>query len=81
MIHFIKNIPESKDVKLTRASVSHLKHRDTITRAVPRNVENETFVKHLKEQIPTFDEESFFKELSTESRKKARAQRKLVNNN
>lgn len=46
--------------------ISALKNRNTITRAVPRSVENENFIEYVKSRIETFKDDLFFRELSSD---------------
>lgn len=66
LIDFIYEYKPAQEVKLTPKRISDLKNRNTITRAVPRTVENESFIKYVKNSIKTFNEELFFRELSSE---------------
>lgn len=62
-----------QDVKLSRQSISNLKNRVTITRAVPRTPENESFVEYIKKHIETFDSDGFFRELTIDAIKARKA--------
>jgi len=67
IIEFVYNHEPARDVKLTLSSISKLKNRNTIPRAVPRTPENENFINYVKQNIKHFNSELFFKELSSES--------------
>jgi len=64
---FIYNYEPAKNINITPSIISHLKHRNTIPRSVPRNKENENFIKYIKDKIPTFEVDNFFTELSSDS--------------
>jgi hypothetical protein len=51
-------------VKLTPSSISNLKHRKTIPRAVPRNSDTELFIEYVKSHINTFNSDLFFREFT-----------------
>jgi len=67
LIEFIYNYEPAREVKLTPSSISHLKNRNSIARAVPRTVENECFIEYVKQHIKSFDSDRFFRELSSEA--------------
>lgn len=67
LIEFIYNYEPAREVKLTPSSISHLKNRNSIARAVPRTVENESFIEYVKQHIKSFDNDRFFRELSSEA--------------
>ena len=67
LIDFIYKHQPALEVKITPSSVSKLKNRDTISRAVPRTVENEAFIDYVKSHISSFEVDRFFRELSSES--------------
>lgn len=69
LIEFIYGFEPAREVKLSVSSISRLKNRNTITRSVPRTSVNESFINYVKEHIPSFDSDLFFKELSTEKTK------------
>jgi hypothetical protein len=66
LIEFIYNYEPAREVKLTPSSISRLKNRNSISRAVPRTVENESFIDYVKQHIKSFDSDRFFRELSNE---------------
>ena len=76
LIDFIYSHEPARVVKLTSSCISHLKNRNTITRAVPRTKENELFITHVMKTIKTFDSELFFRELSEEARKRKKESKK-----
>lgn len=67
IIDFVYGYKPARVVKLSLSSVSRLKNRNTISRTVPRTVENEMFISYIKETFSDFDDDRFFKELSIES--------------
>ena len=67
IIDFIYNYEPAREVKLSYSSMSNLKHRNTISRTVPRTPENEGFIAYVKDNIVDFKTDLFFKELSDES--------------
>lgn len=69
LIDFIYAHEPARIVKLTSSSISRLKNRNTISRTVPRTLENEAFISYVKENIVSFNSDLFFKELSSESLK------------
>lgn len=73
IIRFIHGYAPARHIKLTKSSISNLRNRNTIPRAVPRIKENEDFVKYVKKFID-FDSDLFFRELSEEA---IRAKKKL----
>lgn len=68
LIDFIYGFEPARMVKLSLSGISHLKNRNTISRAVPRNDENEAFVIYVKQFINTFNDDLFFRELSSAAR-------------
>ena len=72
IIDFVRNYEPAREVKLSLSSMSRLKQRNSISRTVPRTVENESFVSYVKGSFIDFDGERFFKELSEESLKTLR---------
>jgi hypothetical protein len=67
IIEFVYGCKEASVVKLTPSSMSYLKHRNTISRAVPRTVENEIFIDYVKKHFNTFNSDLFFREFSDEN--------------
>lgn len=67
IIEFIHKHEPARTVKLSLSSMSRLKNRNSISRTVPRTIENESFVSYVKENINLFESERFFKELSDEA--------------
>ena len=61
LIQFIHGFDHSKNVKLSRQSVSQLKHKKLVLRPVPKTPENVAFVDYLASKIPVFDKQSFLK--------------------
>lgn len=78
LIAFVYEFVSPQDVKLTPSTLSNLKHRKTISRTVPRTPENDAFINSVKKTIPSFEDEAFFRELSSEGRKQARAELKVL---
>ena len=76
LIEFIYGYEPAQEVKLSVSSISKLKLRNTISRAVPRTKENELFINYIKEHIDTFNSELFFRELSTEKIRLLKSQKK-----
>lgn len=66
LIDFVYTYEEARIVRLTPSSISNLKHRKTIARAVPRTLENELFINYVKSKINTFNSDLFFREFSDE---------------
>lgn len=64
IIDFIYGHEPSREVKLSVNNISKLKGRVTISRAVPRTIENESFVEYVKTHINTFNTDRFFREYS-----------------
>jgi hypothetical protein len=77
---FIHKYEPASNIKITPSMISNLKHRNTIPRSVPRNEENEKFIEYVKNSIPTFDVDKFFKELSSETIKALKDNRKQNKN-
>ena len=67
IIEFIHNYEPAREVKLSLSSLSKLKHRNTISRTVPRTAENESFIAYVQQHIKDFEADRFFKELSSEA--------------
>lgn len=67
LIDFIHFHEPTREVKLTLSSISKLKGRNTIARAVPRTPENESFINYVKTNISTFESDRFFREFSSEA--------------
>lgn len=61
IIKFVKSHKSCSLVKISKSSISHLKSLDSISRTVPRTVENEEFVAYVKKSFASFDPDSFFK--------------------
>jgi hypothetical protein len=81
IIDFIYGYEPAREVKMTLSSISRLKNRKTISRSVPRTVENEGFIKYVKDHYPSFDIDLFFRDNSAETTRKNRSNNKqLVNN-
>lgn len=78
LIEFIYGYEEARIVKLTPSSISNLKDRKTIARAVPRTRETELFIEYIKTKINTFNSDLFFREFSDEVIK-ARKKTKQIN--
>lgn len=78
IIDFVKSIGNTDFIKISKSSISNLKHRNSIARTVPRTDENEAFMKVVKERIPEFNTDLFFKELSDEARKARKALKDLA---
>lgn len=70
IIDFIHCYEPAREVKLSYSSMSNLKHRNTISRTVPRTPENEGFIAYVKDNIVDFNTDLFFKELSDDSIRK-----------
>ena len=68
LIKFIHEFEPALEVKLSLTGISNLKSRNTLSRSVPRNDENEAFVNYIKHHINTFNDDLFFRELSPEAR-------------
>lgn len=69
IIDFVHEYEPARGIKLTVSSLSKLKNRNTISRAVPRLEENEAFISFVKTKIVDFDDVLFFKEYSGERKK------------
>jgi len=61
LMKFIYGNVSAKDIKLTKQSISNLKHRKIIFRPVLKTKETMEFTKYLKDNIPYFKEELFLK--------------------
>lgn len=75
IIDFIHDFEPAREVKLSVSSISRLKDRCTISRAVPRTKENEAFIDYVKANIKKCESDRFFREYSdiaVKSRIKAR---------
>ena len=82
IIKFIHEYEPAHIVKLTKTSVSNLKCRVTLPRAVPRTKETEGFIEFVKSRISTFESDRFFRGLSAEAiraKKKASKESKKLN--
>jgi hypothetical protein len=77
IIEFIHGYGPAKEVRITLSSISHLKSRNSISRAVPRNKENEGFIEYVQNKIVTFNSDLFFRELSDESIKKLKSNKNV----
>jgi hypothetical protein len=67
IIDFVYKHEPAREVKLNLKRLSDLKCRNSISRTVPRTIENESFVSYVKENIKGFEDDRFFRELSNES--------------
>jgi len=72
IIDFVHTCEDTREVKLSIKGISKLKNRTSISRAVPRTKENELFIKFVKTHIPSFDVDSFFRDLSDDVQKARR---------
>jgi hypothetical protein len=61
IISFIYGNVSAKDVRISDQSISNLKHRKIIFKLVPKTVETLYFARYVKEKLPNFDIELFFK--------------------
>lgn len=61
LMNFIYGNVSAKDVRLSKQSISNLKHRKIILRPVLKTKETLEFCKYLKEKLPHFNEELFLK--------------------
>lgn len=61
LISFIQGFDLFGEIKISKSSISHLKHRRLILRPVPVTTRNLEFVSYIKTRIPYFDSESFLK--------------------
>ena len=77
IITFINKHELAKTLRITVSSISKLKNRRSISRAVPRNKENESFVNYLKETFPNFESDRFFREYSSEYLKQLKEAKEL----
>lgn len=77
IVDFVKSIDKDNIVKISKSSISSLKYRNAIARTVPRTEENESFIAAVKQRIPGFDTDLFFKELSDEARRAKKEQKDL----
>ena len=75
IIKFVHGHDPAKCLKITKSSISHLRNRETIPRAVPRTTENEKFIDYVREHIKNFDSDLFFRELSEEAIKIRKAKK------
>lgn len=73
LIDFIKGYTPARKITLTPKSISKLRNRNNTSRAVPRNEENINFITYVQTRIKSFDNDKFFRELSPESVKIAKA--------
>jgi hypothetical protein len=53
-----------------------LKNRNTISRTIPRTPDNEKFIEYVKKEIPSFNDDLFFKEFSYEVIRKLKDEKK-----
>lgn len=72
IIDFIKTFEPARGVRLSLSSISKLRNRKTITRAVPRTKETEAFANFLKITFTSFESDRFFRELSKDSHQKSK---------
>ena len=61
LISFIYGYNQSSEVKVSKQSISNLKHRRIIIRPVPNTRENIEFTRYIKNNLPYFDDVSFLK--------------------
>ena len=72
LINFIELYKPAKELKLNASKISMLRNRRTISRAVPRTKENESFIEYIKLTFPNFESDRFFREFSSDYRKRQR---------
>ena len=75
IIDFVHGFEAAREVKLSISGISKLKGRNTISRAVPRTIESESFIDYVKSSFVEFEVDRFFREyseLAIKSRLKAR---------
>ncbi|KAJ8057817.1 hypothetical protein OCU04_013244 [Sclerotinia nivalis] len=78
IIDFIYLHEPAKEVKLSLSSISKLKNRSTVGRAVPRLKETESFIKHVKLTFKDFEDDRFFRELSPDAIKQKKSSVKIL---
>jgi hypothetical protein len=61
LMNFILGFDLSKDIRITKQSISSLKMKQTFLRPVPKTRENISFVSYIKSHLPYFDDTNFFK--------------------
>jgi len=61
LISFITGYDQTNGIKISKQSISALKHRKLILRPVPNTRENIAFAAYLKTVLPHFDDASFLK--------------------
>jgi len=61
IISFIFGFDQSKDIQISKQSISNLKNRQIIIRPVPKTRENIEFATYIKSKFPHFDVSSFLK--------------------
>ena len=61
IINFIIGCDHTKEVKISKQTISYLKNKQILLRPVPRNRENLALAQYIKEKIPYFDITSFLK--------------------
>ena len=59
LMSFIYGFESAKDIKLSKQSISNLKHRKIIFKPVLKTVETLTFTAYLKNKIPNFRDDLF----------------------
>jgi hypothetical protein len=55
LVDFINGFAYKGNIKISKSSISHLRHRPTVIRTVPRTKETELFVGYVKSFFPHFD--------------------------
>jgi hypothetical protein len=60
LISFVTSYSSGKSIKLSKQSISNLKHRKMLIRSVPQTVETLNFIKYVQSNIPHFDSTGFF---------------------
>lgn len=66
IIDFIKNY--KRKIRISKSSLSNLKNRRMVIKAVPRTKETERFTEYVKTRYKNFDDKTFFATRSSESR-------------
>jgi hypothetical protein len=61
IINFIIGCDHTKEVRISKQSISWLKNRQTFLRPVPKTSENEALASYIKAKFPYFDITSFLK--------------------
>lgn len=61
IMSFIYGFELAKDIRLSKQSISNLKHRRIIFKTVPQTKETIAFAQYIKEKIPGFSSIDFFK--------------------